>query len=162
MEINRIVELLKDSFGDAIIELAETKPDPYLKVNKDRITDICSYLSQEPQLGFDTLMILSGMDLGDKLAVVYHLYSLQHKHRIVLKAELPKDNPAVHTVESIWQAANWFEREAAEMYGITFIDHPDPRKLLLTEDWIGCPMRKDYVYPESWHGMPLKRPADEK
>jgi NADH-quinone oxidoreductase subunit C len=96
---------------------------------------------------------LSGVDLKGRLAVVYQLFSMVKKHKITLKVEVPTDAPNVQSVESIWKTANWHEREAYDLYGITFIGHPDLRRILLPYDWEGHPLRKDYQVPEYYNGM---------
>lgn len=149
---------MQDSFGDAVGPVSDTKPDPFVKIDSARVVDICFLLRQESQLAFDTLMMLSGVDMKGSFAVVYHLHSLQHGHRLTLKAELPAGKVNIGSVVPVWSAANWFEREAAEMFGIVFDGHPDPRNLVLPEDWPGHPLRKDYEFPKEWHGMPLERP----
>ena len=107
-----------------------------------------------PELQFDYLMCLSGIDNGKNiLGVVYHLSSMQHRHKITVKVEVPADKPDVPSVSSIWPTANWHEREAYDLIGIKFIGHPDLRRMLLPEDWEGHPLRKDYKVPEFYQGM---------
>ncbi|MFA6542090.1 MAG: NADH-quinone oxidoreductase subunit C, partial [Bacteroidota bacterium] len=88
-----------------------------------------------------------------KLGVTYHLYSMVHRHKFVLKVEVPTDAPNIPSVESVWKTANWHEREAFDMYGIQFSGHPDLRRILLPDDWEGYPLRKDYEVPEFYNGM---------
>jgi len=86
-----------------------------------------------------------GVDRGDGFEVIYCLFSFDKKHKLTLKAPLPKENPEIESVTPIWKAANWHEREIAELFGIKFLNHPDPRGILLPEDWDeGYPMRKDW------------------
>ena len=89
----------------------------------------------------------------DNLAVVYHLYSYVHHHKLVVKVVVPKSNPVVKTVSDVWAAAEWHEREAYDLVGMTFEGHPDLRRILLPEDWEGHPLRKDYKVPEFYKGM---------
>ena len=105
-------------------------------------------------------MCLSGVDYkdpkneDDRLEVVYHLYSMLKKHKLILKVELSRDDPKVPTVENVWGIANWHEREAYDMYGIQFEGHSDLRRILCPDDWVDYPLRKDYVEPETYRGMP--------
>ncbi len=154
MKANEIYERLKEEFGDSIIELVEDeKSDSFIIVKPDDIVDIALFLRDEEDFLFDYPVILSGMDLKKQLGVVYHLYSLKYKHRIVLKVILDKDKPEVETVENVWKSMNWHEREAYDMFGIIFKGHPDLRRILSPYDWEGYPLRKDYKEPEKYHGM---------
>ena len=111
------------------------------------------FLRDSEDLHFDYLVDLCGMDYGDNLGVVYHLYSMKHKHRIVIKVIIPKDNPLVPTVENIWRTADWHEREAWDMFGIKFDGHHNLIRILNPYDWEGHPLRKDYQTPDEYHGM---------
>lgn len=155
MNANEIHDRIKSEFSEGVIEF---KPDavtePYIVVRTDLIREVSSFISQDPDLKFDYLMSLSGIDYNDgNLGVVYHLYSMERKHRIVLKVRVSKDKPDVPSVESIWKTANWHEREAFDLFGIVFLDHPDLRRILLPDDWEGYPLRKDYKVQEYYQGM---------
>ena len=82
--------------------------------------------------------------------------SLIHKHRLMIKCVIPKSNAVMPTSVAVHRAAQWHERECAEMFGITFEGHPDPRNILLPDDWVGWPLRKDYEFPEEYHGISCK------
>ncbi len=133
----------------------ETTPDPHIEVQKESIQEMALYLRDNPELSFDNLMCLSGIDHEESLEVVYHLLSYQHRHRITLKTQCTKDDAVVPTVSLIWRTADWHEREAYDLVGIHFEGHPDHRRLLLPEDWVGHPLRKNYEPPASWHDIPL-------
>lgn len=149
-----IFELLKKEFGDAIIELKEEAPsDSFITVESSKIFDICHSLRDNNDLSFDYLMCLSGMDLGENLGVVYHLYSFKHTHKIVIKTNVSKENPNLSSVMYLWRTADWHEREAFDLFGINFEGHGDLRRILLPYDWEGFPLRKDYKEPEEYHGM---------
>lgn len=155
-----ILQNLQDRFSDKIIKSAQDTPQPFVVVAAESVAEICSYLKNEPGLAFDSLMCLSGVDYKDakaeseRLEVVYHLFSMRHKHKIVVKVELPREDPVLPTVEGVWDIANWHEREAYDMYGIHFDGHSDLRRILCPDDWVDFPLRKDYVQPESYRGMP--------
>lgn len=154
MTAQEIYDILKSQFGDAVTEAKlDGVPDPFIKIQPERIKEVSAFLKNDERLQFDYLMCLSGVDYKGKLGVVYHLLSMTHKHKIVLKVEVPTDAPNVPSVESIWKTANWHEREAFDLYGINFIGHPDLRRILLPYDWEGYPLRKDYEVPEFYNGM---------
>ncbi len=161
MTTQDIHDLIKINFQDAVIDAKlESVSDPFIKVAVEKIKEIAIFLRDDERLQFDYLMCLSGVDLSQrdgfpkgKLAVVYHLFSMTHKHKIILKVEVPTDAPTVPSVESIWKTANWHEREAFDLYGIQFTNHPDLRRILLPYDWEGFPLRKDYQVPEYYNGM---------
>ena len=132
--------------------------DTFVVVESDTIADVSLWCRDEPETAFDTLHCLSGVDYpaDEKLQVVYHLFSLKQRHWLVLKVDLPRDEPKVGTVEGVWRTANWHEREAFDLYGIVFQGHSDLRRILLPDDWEGYPLRKDWEWPEKWHGIPVK------
>jgi NADH-quinone oxidoreductase subunit C len=151
-EIN---DLLKATFGDAIIEAKlDGVLDPWIKIAPERVKDIAKFLRDDERTQCDSLMLLTGMDYTKgRLGVVYHLHSMKLGHKIVLKTEVSADQPHVPSVESIWRTADWQEREAFDMFGVVFDGHPDPRRILMPDDWEGHPLRKDYQVPEFYNGM---------
>ena len=156
-----ILRILQDKFADKITKSEMAVVDPFIVVSSHAITEVCSFLKNYEGLAFDTLMCLSGVDYKgsknepDRIEVVYHLFSMKFRHKIVLKVQLARENPSVPTVESVWAIANWHEREAYDMFGIHFEGHSDLRRILCPDDWIGYPLRKDYVQPETYRGMPV-------
>lgn len=146
---------MQGAFGDAILEVkTEGVVEPYVKVAPEKIHDIAHALIDGDDLRFDYLMCLSGVDHGKEiLGVVYHLYSMTHRHKLTVKTELPVATPTLPTVSDLWPTANWHEREAWDMYGIVFENHPDLRRILLPEDYPGHPLRKDFKVPEFYNGM---------
>ncbi|MFZ1081025.1 MAG: NADH-quinone oxidoreductase subunit C [Candidatus Kryptoniota bacterium] len=155
MNANEIHDKIKSQFPEGIVEF---KPDavtePFILIRPDLIREIATFIFEDPELKFDYLICLSGVDFNDgNLGVVYHLSSMQKRHRIVLKVKVPKDKPEVPSVESVWKTANWHEREAFDLFGIVFLDHPDLRRILLPDDWEGFPLRKDYKVQEYYQGM---------
>ena len=162
MEAKEIYLKLKEQFDDAILDFNEEVLQPFIKIAPDKTNEIAQFLRDHDDLQFDYLMCLSGVDLGENLGVVYHLYSMTKNHKIVLKTEAPKEKPDVHTVANIWRTADWHEREAFDLLGIHFVNHPDLRRILLPEDWEGHPLRKDYVPQKSWHGIPVTLDNEEE
>ena len=133
--------------------------DPFVVIDPARILDVCRVLHDDPDLAFDCLSNLSGVDLikEEQLQVVLHLYSYTYRHLLVVKANVPREEPRMPSVESIWKAANWLEREVYDLLGIEFTGHSDLRRLLMPEDWIGHPLRKDFIEPEEYHGISTRR-----
>jgi NADH-quinone oxidoreductase subunit C len=103
---------------------------------------------------------LTGTDYPDKkqIHVAIHLYSYARKHRIVFKMLLDRDAPKCPTLCDVWPVANWQERECFDLLGVTFEGHPDLRRILLPDDWVGHPLRKDFKEGNDYHGIPTTRP----
>ena len=153
---NEIYNNLKSEFGDAIIEYNDQQPvDPFIVINTNQLFEICHTLRDKEAFLFDYLMCLSGMDLGENVGVVYHLYSMKHKHKLVLKVSAPKTDPKVPSVETIWRTADWHEREAYDLMGVQFVGHHNMIRILCPYDWEGYSLRKDYKVPEYFHGMKI-------
>ena len=140
-------------------------PEPYLFVDAAAIVEICRFLRDDPDLNFEVLSDQTAVDWPkeENIQLVYHLYSYSGRHQIVLKVDLPRDNPKIATVENIWKVANWFEREIFDLFGVIFEGHSDLRRILLPEDWEGFPLRKDYIEQEEYDGISTQRaPLVEK
>lgn len=150
-----IHDRLAGVFGPAILEYQDIGTDPATKVKAESLLDIAAFLASDPDLSFDMLLLVSGCDYGPgkPLGAVYHIYSHRHLHRVVIKVDLPRDNPVVPSVVAVWRGADWLERETFDMYGITFEGHPDHRRILCPDDWDGWPLRKDYVVQEYYQGV---------
>jgi NADH-quinone oxidoreductase subunit C len=99
------------------------------------------------QFDFDYLFCLTCVDWKTHLTMVYHLSSTTYRHSIVIKAQLDRNNPQIETVCDIWRTADFHEREVFELFGVKFLNHPDLRKLILTDDFEGFPLRKDFQDP---------------
>lgn len=155
--LEEIAAYLKETFNTEIVEVQKGDVgDPWIEVGSDTLPEIMKLLRDDPSLSFDVLMCLSGVDYPDDeaLGVTYHLHSTERDQKLTLKVKVPADHPHVSSVESIWKTANWHEREAWDMYGIKFDDHPNHRRILCPDDWEGHPLKKDYVQQESYQGMP--------
>lgn len=150
---------LREKFGESIQEYVEVPGDPYLRIAPEKVREICHFLREDPGLQFDLLHCVSGVDLKDKLAAVYQLYSTKKDHsKLVLRAEVAREQPAVASVAGVWKGANWLERETYDMTGIVFEGHPDLRRILCPDDWEGYPLRKDYVVPEFYEDVRVPAP----
>jgi NADH-quinone oxidoreductase subunit C len=152
----RIAERLAGRFGDRLTAAHADDKHPRVHVAAADWPDVAGFLKNDPALAFDWLANLSGIDYAadGQMAVAYDLWSTTHGHRFAVKAYCPRDNPVVPSVARLWKAADWHEREAMDLLGLVFDGHPDPRRILLADDWAGHPLRKDYVFPRQVHGIP--------
>ena len=138
---------LVEEFGDAVVLTHSDFGDDTALVRREKIVEICAFLRDDPELLFDLAMDLTGVDyLGEvpRFEVVYHLYSLERKHRVRIKVRLHEEDPTIDSVASVWPGMNWYEREAYDMYGIVFRNHPNLKRILMYEGFVGHPLRKDY------------------
>src|SRR5262245_53366453 len=170
---SEIIAIVKEKFGERVKDAKPDALDPFVVVDAVDLLEVCTFLRDDPRLQFDMLNCISGVDYLETekakvakagfephLEVVYHLSSFMKKHRFTLKLILPrwKDGkegslPEVPTVTGLWAAANWQERETFDMCGVQFTGHPALMRILLSDDWEGYPLRKDYVYPLEYHGI---------
>jgi NADH/F420H2 dehydrogenase subunit C len=117
-----------------------------ITVQPEQLQQLMTQLKGNSETNFDYLFCLSGMDWGAALGVVYHLESTTHRHQLVVKVKTEdRENPTFDSVWTIWRTAEFHEREVFDFFGIQFNNHPNLKRLFLTEDWDGFPLRKDYV-----------------
>ncbi len=165
MHAKDIYAALEQQFPGKVGNFKADALEPYLTVEGSAIVEVCRFLRDSAGLDFQILSDLTALDWPkeEKIQVVYHLFSYAHNHQIVLKVDLPRDNPKIATVEGVWKVANWFEREVYDLFGVIFEGHSDLRRIMLPEDWIGYPLRKDYVEQEEYDGISTQRaPLVEK
>jgi NADH-quinone oxidoreductase subunit C len=168
-----IAALLTERFGDRIRSKNLEAIDPFVVVDAADLLEVCRFLKEDDRLLFDMLNCVSGVDYLEPdpkkvaksgfephLEVVYHFSSFRHRHRFVLKVILPRwkdgkvgELPEVPSVNGLWRAADWHEREVYDLVGVWFTDHPNMTRILLSEDWVGFPLRKDYEFPLEYHGI---------
>lgn len=125
-------------------------------VDPQHLPDFLQACRDDERLSFEVLIDISATDPSkddENLWINVQLLSIRHKHRLAIKGFLPKANPVMPTTATVYRTSQWHERECAEMFGITFVGHPDPRNILLPDDWVGTPMRKDYEFPKEYHGI---------
>ena len=116
-----------------------------ITVHKEDLHEICSKLRTSPELDFDYLFCLTGMDWGEELGVIYHLESIDKKHAVVVKVKTSdRENPTLDTVSDIWRTAEFHEMEVFDFFGIRFKGHANMKRLFLPPEWTGYPLRKDY------------------
>jgi NADH-quinone oxidoreductase subunit C len=152
-----LFESIAARFGEAVTDFA----DGVFKVKPAGLLETMRFLRDEPPLAFDFLQNLTAIDWikQQQIQCVYHLFSYRHRHEVVVKVDLPRDNPRLPSVASLWKSADWMEREQFDLLGVVFEGHPDLRRLLMPDDWVGFPMRKDYREPSEYRGMPTSRPS---
>jgi NADH-quinone oxidoreductase subunit C len=160
MDAPALHQQLLARFGEKITGADLEAASPFAIVAADALVEVARFCKTAPELAFDNLMCLSAVDFPKetppRMEVVYHLYSYVHLHTFALKVQLPREKPVLATVEGVWGVANWHEREAFDLFGITFTGHSDPRRILLPDDWEGHPLRKDWQDPEYYHGLHVK------
>ena len=137
-----IIDDVKNRFEDVVVETyTQNDGKEGMLIKKESLVDVCGFLYES---GFDHLSMISGMDYVEWMEVVYHVWSYTRKENVVLKVKLDRSMPVVDSVVSVWSGADWMERETYDLLGITFENHPDLRRILLPEGWVGHPLRKDY------------------
>jgi NADH:ubiquinone oxidoreductase subunit C len=137
----KITEMLPTAVIDASGEWLNVVVEP------SAFLPFMQQLRQEGDLFFNYLFCLTCVDWKTHLTMVYHLSSTQYRHNMVVKVVLDRNAAAVETVSTIWRTAEMLEREVFELFGVHFLHHPDLRKLILPDDWVGYPLRKDYEDP---------------
>lgn len=173
MKADEIIAALESKFGDRIRSKKLDAIDPFVVVDTGDLVEVVRFLRDDPRLKLDMLNCISGVDYFEPdakkapkagfephLEVVYHFSSLIHKHRFVVKVSLPrwKDDkpgelPEVPSLAKLYHGADWHEREVYDLSGVWFTGHPELTRILLSEDWVGHPLRKDYEFPLEYHGI---------
>jgi len=158
LEAEEIRKRIEETFPGKVSSTDSEAGDPSIEVDAERLVDLLTFLKSDQDLNFDSLMCLSGVDYGAEsaLGVTYHIYSTAGSHRLVIKVKVPREEPVVPSVCSLWRTADWHEREAYDLFGIRFDGHPDLTRILLPEDWEGHPLRKDYVVNKTYRGIRFK------
>ena len=147
----------RETFGNAVAAAHEHVGELTLEIRRTDLLHVCQTLRDDPGFAYEQLVDVCGVDYldygresekgarrGPRYAAAYHLLSLQHNHRLRLRVFLDEEMPLVASVVSVWNAANWFEREAFDLFGIVFEGHPDLRRILTDYGFVGHPFRKDF------------------
>jgi NADH-quinone oxidoreductase subunit C len=155
--LKTVAACVKDKFGDTVTNVVETRGELTLEVVPDNLIPLCQFLRDDNECQYEMLMDLCGVDYldyrkeargakheGPRFAVVYHLLSLSRNSRVRVRTFIDGEVPMVDSVVNIWNAANWYEREAFDLFGIVFDGHPDLRRLLTDYGFVGHPFRKDF------------------
>ncbi len=146
-EASAAVDRLKEAFPEAVLEVSVFRGETTVVIRREDLLQVGGFLKGEPDLAFDYLTLLTAVDLWaqePRFEVVYQLYSMRYRRRLRLKVRLPSEDPSVDSVVPLWPTANWHEREAYDLMGVQFKEHPDLRRILLPDDWEGHPLRKDF------------------
>src|SRR6266576_1108006 len=160
-----IVDELGQRFGASIVETHDQHGAPTVVVARDALLALLRHCNAASALAFDMLTDLTAVDYlkypgredGPRFEVVYHLYSLAHNHRVRINTRVDEDDAVVPSAVGLWPSANWFEREVWDMFGVRFSGHPNLMRLLLYEEFVGHPLRKDYPIDRR---QPLIGPAE--
>lgn len=162
MTYEEIVALLAQRFGPSIIlEKYPHAIPPAVRIPARYIAEVGQVLHEYEKTYFDYLACIIALDNGSQantLELIYNLYSIPYNRQLMLKILIAREKPGdplpeVPSVSHIWRGANWHEREAYDLVGIGFTEHPDLRRILLPADWEGHPLRKDYVVQPQYHGI---------
>ena len=140
------LDVLKAQFGNAILQTSEFRGELTAVVAAEHVVEVLTFVKNDPD-GYPVFEDLTAVDWPERdprFEVVYQLLSYKKKSGLRLKVQLPEDAPTIPTITSLWIGANWFEREVYDLFGITFSGHPDLRRLMMPDDWIRHPLRKDY------------------
>jgi NADH-quinone oxidoreductase subunit C len=152
MDGSAILARLRERFGARVLDTHSAHGDHTGVVEREAIVDVLGWCRDDPALRFDMLIDVTAVDYsrfpgredGPRFEVVYHLYSVPHNHRLRLKVVVEESDPVVPTAARLWPIADWLEREVWDMFGIRFAGHPNLKRLLLYEEFVGHPLRKDY------------------
>lgn len=161
MTFKEIAELLQEKFEDSIsIQNTETLQPRILIEKKEVLLEIAHFLHSDERLYFDNLVCITALDNGlnieNRFEVIYQFYSYPFEHSMTLAILLVDEegkNLSVDSLTLLWKSADWHEREAFDMIGIHFNNHPDLRRILMPADWEGFPLRKDYKTQKTYHGI---------
>jgi len=145
--VDKAVAKLKRELGESFLSVEEFRGQTAVTLDREAIVNACQMLRDDPDLDFNFLAALTAVDYWPsepRFKIVYQLYSLANKEFIGLRAQLSNESPEISTIESIYPNANWHEREVFDMFGVTFKNHSDQRRIIMPYDWEGHPLRKDY------------------
>jgi NADH-quinone oxidoreductase subunit C len=138
------LKLIKEKFPDAA--LIEGKNWTEVTIKSDHIVSFCKFIREDEQMQFNYLFNMTAVDWKEFLTCIYHLENTDNGDCIIIKTVInDKENPLVDSLSSIWPSAEFYEREVYDLFGIRFNNHPDLRRIFLEEDWVGFPLRKDYI-----------------
>jgi NADH-quinone oxidoreductase subunit C len=152
---------LQAEFGNAVLEVSYPLDQLCVIIKREAICNVLSFLKDDDDACFDLFLDLTAVDyIGrePRFEVVIHLVSIPKRHRIRLKVRLAEDDPFLPSITAVYPAANWFERECFDLYGIHFEGHPNLTRILLYEGFEGHPLRKDYPIKGRQPRMPLRKP----
>lgn len=156
LTFDKLYEFVRQHVPDGEVTRDETASPAAVIIPAEHILPLCRVLHSDPATYFDSLSCVTGLDNGAEagsMEVAYNLYSIPFNHHLMIRISLPRENPAVDSVSSVWKTANWHEREIFDLFGIHFRNHPDLRRILMPADWEGFPLRKDYKNVGTYRGI---------
>ncbi|MFT6828067.1 MAG: NADH-quinone oxidoreductase subunit C [Roseivirga sp.] len=160
MTFQAIVDHIKSNLDEqVIISIDENASPKAIIIDVKNLIEVMSFLQSDDQLYFDSLSCITGLDNGpedNSMEVIYNLYSIPFNHHLMVKVKLERENPAINSLTGLWKTADWHEREAYDLFGIHFNNHPDLRRILLPADWEGFPLKKDYQHQEYYRGVKVE------
>jgi len=161
MSLKEIIpQKLKEKFQNTEFEISVYRDELTIKFDQKNILKVCEFLKSEPELGFLLCEDITAVDWAkrkNRFTVVYNIFSMKHNFRLRLKADVDESDCAIDSVSSVWQAANWQERETYDMYGIKFTNHPDLRRMYMPEEFEYHPLRKDFPLMGIPGSLPLPK-----
>jgi NADH-quinone oxidoreductase subunit C len=144
-ENNRAVVKLKERFADSVLDCKEFRGEVTVTVKKESILEVLKCLRDDLRYNFLTdVTAVDYLGQDPRFMVVYHLMSISNKDRIRIKAPVTEADCSIDSASGLWNSANWLEREAYDLMGVNFKGHPNLVRILMTDDWVGHPLRKDY------------------
>jgi NADH-quinone oxidoreductase subunit C len=156
LETHPTLKQVKEFDPAAVEEARSFRGEVTLYIRPQSLRRVCEFLRDAPELLFKFLADVTAVDLHPhepRFEVVYHLLAIEKNERLRLKVRLPGSNPSVESMVPVWPSANAFEREVFDLMGVCFLGHPDLRRILCPEEWVGHPLRKDYEMPAEYHGI---------
>ncbi|HLF02950.1 MAG TPA: NADH-quinone oxidoreductase subunit C, partial [Anaerolineales bacterium] len=164
----KTVDVLKTKFPETVVEVIEFRGETTIVIKPESLLAVCQFVKDDPELGYRYLVDLAGVDYypdEPRFGISYIVFAMGAGARIRIKVLINGDDPTVDSVVGVWRNADWYEREAFDMLGIKFNNHPDLRRILMPADWVGHPHRKDYPlgYEEvqfsfNWREVDAKKP----
>ena len=146
LDMDEIAERLAEAFAGELDDVRVQEPDTVVaRLDRAKLKDVATRLKAHPELAYETLNWIAAVDLGGQLESVYNVYSWKTNTWIEIHVPVTRAKAEVDTVTDVWPAADWHEREAWDMMGIRYLGHPDLRRILLKDDFVGHPLRKDYI-----------------
>ena len=146
LDMDTIAARLAAEFAAELTDVRVQEPDTVVaRCARPALKGVARRLKEHPEIGYETLNFVAGVDHVAHLESVYHVYSWKTNTYLELHVEVPTADPEVDSVCDVWPAADWHERESWDMVGIRYLGHPDLRRILLKDDFVGHPLRKDYV-----------------
>jgi len=157
-------DLLQETFPEAVLNIEEFRGETSITIDAGKIREVMTFLKENEKLGYDLLLDLAGVDFADRsprFMIAYLLHSMRFNNRLRIKTTVA-EGASVDTVSDIWLAANWMEREVYDLFGIQFNNHPHLKRILLTDDFVGHPLRKDFPVKGADFDQPLQVCLEEE